>query len=121
MKPKRGKSAVKAPKPPFSPPTSRPVLLPALILLAALVFRTVSLTTFGTQVDERITSDVVTGIWQGEWSNNWKYTASAPEFRTDQYNFSSYLYSDALVAGAAANLGAPLPDGSPNFVFWSRL
>jgi len=68
--------------------------------LAALVLRTVSLTTFGIQVDEQITKDVITGIWNGQWSNNWKYTVTAPEFRIDQYNFSSYLYADALIAGA---------------------
>jgi len=116
MKPKRAKSTGKAPKPALGP-----VLLPALILVAALVFRTVSLTTFASLVDERITRDVVTGIWQGEWSNNWRYTVSAPEFRIDQYNFSSYLYADALIAGTAAKLAAFQTDGNPDFVFWSRL
>jgi hypothetical protein len=92
-----------------------------LILLAALVLRTVSLTTFNTLLDEGITRDVVTGIWHGEWSNNWKYTVSAADYRVDQYNFSCYLYADALLAGAAAKLDAFLSDSTPDFVFWSRL
>lgn len=116
MKSKRGKSAGRAPKPAYGL-----VILPALILLVALVFRTVSLTTFSAQVDEQITRDVVTGLWHGEWSNNWKYTVSVPEYRVDQYNFSSYLYADALIAGVAGKLDAFLSDGNPDFVFWSRL
>jgi 4-amino-4-deoxy-L-arabinose transferase-like glycosyltransferase len=31
------------------------------------------------------------------------------------------MYVDGLVAGVAAKLAAPLPDGSPDFVYWSRL
>jgi len=116
MKPKPAKSTGKVPKPAFGL-----VLLPALILLLALVFRTVSITGFDPLVDERITRDVVTGIWHGQWSNNWKYTVSVPEFRIDMYNFSSYLYADALIAGAASQVANRLPDGSPDFVFWSRL
>lgn len=87
----------------------------------ALVFRTVSLTTFHTVFDEGITRDVVAGIFHGEWSNNWKYTVSDPSFRMDQYNFSSYLYADALIAGAAGKLDAFLRGGDPDFVYWSRL
>jgi hypothetical protein len=116
MKSKRGKSTVKAPQSALGP-----VLLPALILVAALVLRTVSLTTFGSLVDERITRDVVAGIWHGEWSNNWKFTVSAPEYRIDMYNFSSYMYADAVIAGTAGELDAWLSNGSPDFVFWSRL
>lgn len=116
MKSKGGKSTGKEPRPALAP-----VFLPALILAIALVLRTVSLTTFSALFDEQITRDVVTGIWHGEWSNNWKYTVSAENYRIDQYNFSSYLYADALLAGAAAKLEALLSDGSPDFVFWSRL
>jgi hypothetical protein len=116
MKSKRGKSPGKAPE-----SALWPVVLPVLILLAALVLRTVSLTTFGTLVDERITRDVVAGIWHGEWSNNWKSTVSAPEYRIDMYNFSSYMYADALIAGGAAEIDALLSNGNPDFVFWSRL
>jgi hypothetical protein len=92
-----------------------------LILIAALVLRTTSLTTFSTLYDERITSDVVTGLWHGELSNNWAHTVTAPEHRTDLYNFSSYMYLDGLIAGLAGKFAAPLPDGSPDFVYWSRL
>jgi uncharacterized membrane protein len=116
MKPKRAKSTAKAPKRAYGP-----LLLPCSILLVALVFRTVSLTTCSTLLDEGITRDVVTGIWHGEWSNNWKYTVSAPDFRIDQYNFSSYLYADALIAGVASQVADRLPNGDPDFVFWSRL
>jgi hypothetical protein len=37
------------------------------------------------------------------------------------YNFSSYMYVDGLIAGLASRLAAPLPDGSPDLVYWSRL
>jgi Dolichyl-phosphate-mannose-protein mannosyltransferase len=116
MKSKRGKSAGGAPR-----RAHGAVILPGVILFVALVFRIVSLTTFDTLFDEQITRDVVTGIWRGEWSNNWKYTVSAKNYRDDQYNFSSYLYADALTAGAAGQLDAFLSDGKPDFVFWSRL
>jgi hypothetical protein len=116
MKSKRGKSVRKAPK-----PTLGPAFLPVLILLAALVFRIVSLSTFDPLVDEKITRDVVTGIWNGELSNNWKYTVTEPEYRVDMYNFSSYMYADALIAGLAGKLAARLPNGDPDFVLWSRL
>lgn len=115
-KSKSGKSLGKPPT-----PVRWLTLLPVSILLVALVLRTVSLTTFGVQVDEQITKDVVTGIWNGQWSNNWKYTASAPEFRIDQYNFSSYLYADAMIAGAARQIAASLSDGGADLLFWSRL
>jgi hypothetical protein len=116
MKPKCAKSTGKAPKPALGS-----ALLPAVILLGALVLRTVSLTTFDALYDEKITRDVVTGIWHGEWSNNWKYTVSTPEYRIDMYNFSSYLYADALIAGVASQVADRLPDGDPDFLLWSRL
>jgi len=31
------------------------------------------------------------------------------------------MYIDGLIAGIAAKLATPLPDGSPDFVYWSRL
>jgi hypothetical protein len=108
MKSKRGKSVGAAPRRAYSA-----VILPAVILLAALVLRIVSLTPFDTLFDEQITRDVVTGIWHGEWSNNWKYTVSAKNYRNDQYNFSSYLYADALIAGATGQVSAFLSDGKP--------
>src|SRR5580658_3138475 len=116
MKSKRGKSAGGAPR-----RVHGAVILPGVILLAALVFRIVSLTTFDPLFDEQITRDVVTGIWHGEWSDNWKYTVSAENYRNDQYNFSSYLYADALIAGTVGQLDAFLSDGKPDLVFWSRL
>jgi hypothetical protein len=116
MRSERRKGAGKAPR-----RVHGLVILPGVILFAALVFRIVSLTTFDTLFDEQITSDVVTGIWHGEWSNNWKYTVSAKNYREDQYNFSSYLYADALIAGVGAQLDAFMSDGKPDFVFWSRL
>jgi hypothetical protein len=116
MKPKRGTPAEKAPQRAY-----RHVLLPAAILLAALTLRTVSVTQFPTLVDETITRDVVNGIWRGEWSNNWKFTATHADFRADQYNFSSYLYADALVAGVAGRLAPRMPNGDPIIVLWSRV
>jgi hypothetical protein len=121
MKPKRGTSAEKAPQPASRQRAYWPILLPALILIVALVLRITSLTTFSSLYDERITSDIVTGLWHGELSNNWVHTVTAPEHRTDLYNFSSYMYVDGLIAGVAAKLAPPLPDGRPNFVYWSRL
>jgi hypothetical protein len=121
MKPKRWKRAPKAPQLASRQRAYWPIVLPALILIAALVLRTTSLTTFSTLYDERITSDVVTGLWHGELSNNWVHTVTAPEHRTDMYNFSSYMYVDGLISGLASKLAAPLPDGSPDFVYWSRL
>jgi len=116
MKPKRGKSAGRAPKPAY-----RRIVLPALILTIALIIRTTSLTTFGPLYDEKITKDVVTGIWNGDWSNNWKGTVTNPDYRVDMYNFSSYMYADALLAGMAGKLAPRLPNGDPDFDYWSRL
>lgn len=116
MKPKRGKSAGRAPKPAY-----RRIVLPALILTIALIIRTTSLTTFGPLYDEKITKDVVTGIWNGDWSNNWKGTVTNPDYRVDMYNFSSYMYADALLAGMASKLAPRLPNGDPDFDYWSRL
>src|ERR1022692_3906006 len=116
MKPKRGKSAGRAPRPAY-----RPILLPALILTIALIIRTTSLTAFDPLYDEKITRDVVTGIWNGDWSNNWKGTVTNPDYRVDMYNFSSYMYADALLAGMASKLATRLPNGDPDFVYWSRL
>jgi hypothetical protein len=116
MKSKPGKSSGRAPE-----SASALLLLPALILVAALAFRTVSITTFGTLLDEQMTQDVVTGIWHGEWSNNWKHTVSLPDYRVDLYNFSSYLYADALLAGTASELASSLSNGKPDLLFWSRL
>lgn len=99
----------------------RPLVLPALILIGALILRTVSLTTFQPLGDEQITRDVATGIWHGELSNNWKYTVTQPEFRIDMYNFSSYLYADALTAGAAAKIAALVTGSEPDWIYWSRL
>jgi len=120
MKPKRAKNMGKAPQ--AAPrPNLNPMLLPALILIAALALRTVSLTTFDTLFDEQITKDVVTGIWHGDWSNNWKHTVTVRGYGIDLYNFSSYLYADALVAGTASELSGGLEGGKPDLLFWSRL
>ncbi len=116
MKQKRGKPAESVSKRAYGP-----IALPALILAAALLFRFISITTFPPLFDEYITKDVVTGLWHGEWSNNWKYTVRAEEYHVDMYNFSSYMYADGILAGISSNLGAPQPDGTPNFVLWSRV
>jgi len=116
MKSKRGTFSEKAPVSGL-----RTAVLPAAILLAALVFRAVSLNSFAPLADEKITRDVVAGIWRGQWSNNWKFTVTDPAFRVDLYNFSSYLYADAVLAGLPARLSSPLPDGSPDLISWSRL
>ncbi|HUB83925.1 MAG TPA: glycosyltransferase family 39 protein [Bryobacteraceae bacterium] len=116
MKSNRGKGAGKARKADL-----RAAILPAAILLAALVWRTVSLNSFPPLPDEKITRDVVAGIWDGQWSNNWKYTVTDRAFRVDLYNFSSYLYADAVLAGVPATLGSSLPDGHPDLISWSRL
>src|SRR5580658_3501160 len=118
MQPKRRKSAEKAPKP---KPAYMLVILPALILIGALALRSVSLKTFPPLVDENITKDVVTAIWHGDLSNNWKNSVTAEDYRIDLYNFSSYMYFDAAIAGTAAKLAGPDQDGSIDFVYWSRL
>ena len=50
--------------------------------------------------DEQITRAVATNIWQGDLSNNWKNAPGVPAvFQINCYNFSSYMYADALAAG----------------------
>jgi hypothetical protein len=98
-----------------------PLLLPALILLAAIVLRMVSITAFDPQFDERITKDVVTAIWHGDWSNNWKHSVSAPDYRFDMYNFSSYFYADAIAAGVPKELADSVTAKTSEIILWSRL
>ena len=50
--------------------------------------------------DEQITRAVAENIWKGDLRNNWKYAANmSAAFHIDCYNFSSYMYVDALPAG----------------------
>jgi hypothetical protein len=75
------------------------IALPLLIVLGALVLRTASLRKIPEGYDETITRAVVTNIWRGDFRNNWKYADVPPQHRIDSYNFSSYMYADALFAG----------------------
>lgn len=75
------------------------IALPSLILMGALVLRTANLRKIAQGYDETITRAVVTNIWRGELRNNWKYADVPPEHRIDSYNFSSYMYADALFVG----------------------
>jgi hypothetical protein len=75
------------------------IALPLLILIGALVLRTASVTNIVALYDETITRAVVTNIWRGDLRNNWKYADVPPEFRIDCYNFSSYMYADAIFVG----------------------
>jgi hypothetical protein len=85
-------------RPPFLSLLNR-TALPLLILIGALVLRTASLRKIPEGYDEAITRAVVTNIWRGDLRNNWKYAAVPPQHRIDSYNFSSYMYADALFAG----------------------
>ena len=79
------------------------VVLPLILLAVSVIFRTVALKKFGAMYDEQITRAVAENIWKGDLRNNWKYAANMPqEFRIDCYNFSPYMYADALVAGPHA-------------------
>lgn len=50
--------------------------------------------------DELITRAVVSNIWRGDLSNNWKEARGVPPpHDVDSYNFSSYMYADALFTG----------------------
>jgi hypothetical protein len=49
--------------------------------------------------DELITRSVVRNIWRGDLSNNWKQARVPPPYNVDSYNFSSYMYADALFTG----------------------
>lgn len=75
------------------------IALPLLILIGALVLRTANLRKIAQGYDEAITRAVVTNIWRGDLRNNWKYADVPPEHRIDSYNFSSYMYADALFVG----------------------
>jgi hypothetical protein len=121
---KRGKASSERSRPRNLPVRATGVslhLLPVLILIAALALRTVNITAFDTQFDERITKDVVTGIWKGDLSNNWKHNVSVPDYQTDQYNFSSYFYADALIAAVPRAFANPSSNGKDDLVIWSRL
>jgi hypothetical protein len=78
------------------------VLLPLLLLAATVTFRAVGMKTFGTQWDERTVRAIAVNIWKGDLRNNWKYAEVPEPYRVDSYNYSSYLYVDALVAGSHA-------------------
>ncbi|HEX7362883.1 MAG TPA: glycosyltransferase family 39 protein [Bryobacteraceae bacterium] len=79
------------------------VVLPLILIAASGVFRFVSVKKFPMLFDEEITRAVAGNIWQGNLSNNWKYAANIPDpFRVDCYNFSSYMYADALAVGPHA-------------------
>jgi hypothetical protein len=74
--------------------------LPVLILAAAIYLRAASQKTFGALEDENITRAVASEIWKGNLRNNWKCAPELPPaFRIDSYNFSSYMYADALFVG----------------------
>src|SRR4051794_25004264 len=75
------------------------IALPFLILMGALVLRTASLRKMAALYDETITRAVVTNIWRGDLRNNWKYADVPSEYRIDSYNFSSYMYADAVFVG----------------------
>ena len=75
------------------------IALPLLILIGALVLRTANLRKIAQGYDETITRAVVTNIWRGDLRNNWKYADVPSVFRIDCYNFSSYMYADALFVG----------------------
>ena len=79
------------------------VILPLLLVAISAVFRTVSLKKFGMLYDEQITRAVAANIWRGDLSNNWKSAPGVPAaFQINCYNFSSYMYADALAAGRDA-------------------
>ena len=79
------------------------ILLPLLLLAVSVIFRFVSVKTFGMLYDEQITRAVAANIWKGDLSNNWKNAAGVPAvFQINCYNFSSYMYADALAAGPHA-------------------
>ena len=78
------------------------VLLPLLLIAATVMFRAVGIKKFASLYDEQITRAVATDIWKGDLRNNWKYANVPAPFRIDCYNFSSYMYADALAAGPHA-------------------
>jgi Dolichyl-phosphate-mannose-protein mannosyltransferase len=78
----------------------RRAAVPLLILAAALSLRLISQKKFGAVPDEDLTRAITGEIWKGNLSNNWKYASEVPPaFRRDCYNFSSYMYADALFVG----------------------
>ena len=79
------------------------VLLPLLLITVSAAFRITSQKKFGMLYDEQITRSVADNIWKGDLRNNWRYVANMPAaFQIDCYNFSSYMYADALAAGPRA-------------------
>jgi hypothetical protein len=75
------------------------LVLPLLLFAATVTFRAVGLKTFGAQWDEQTVRAVAINIWKGDLRNNWKYAQVPDRYRVDCYNYSSYLYLDALAAG----------------------
>ncbi len=77
--------------------------------LSRLAFRLVNLTTFDPLLDETITKGVVENILEGDLTNNWKFADIPPDFRIDLYNFSSYMYADALFVAVAHPIISRIP------------
>ena len=79
------------------------VVRPLALITVSAVYRFVSEKKSGIVWDEQITRAIAENIWKGDLRNNWKYAANMPAaFHIDCYNFSSYLYVDALAAGRHA-------------------
>lgn len=75
------------------------VVAAVALLCGAALLRFASLEHFGPLYDEAITRAVAQHIWTGDLRNNWKYADVPPDHKRDLFNFSSYLYADALVVG----------------------
>ena len=84
-------------------------LIAGVLLFVALTSRLVNLTSFDPLYDETLTKGVVENILKGDFHNNWKFADVPAEYRTDLYNFSSYMYVDAAFTALVQPITARIP------------
>lgn len=69
----------------------------SLVLVVAFLFRATYYRDNYGHPDEKITIEVVRAMRQsGSWDTNWAHADLPPEWKVNQFNFSSYLYAARL-------------------------